>query len=212
MVWMSSVNQIQAALALKKFDVKAAWQRMAVTNRVMERAPASQGKPRIGSVLLLLYPQDGATHVVLTKRPESMKDHSGQISFPGGKREGDEALETTALRETFEEIGVESDSVTLLGKLACLYIPPSDFEVHPFVGWCDFRPNFTPNPAEVETILEPTLSHLLTPSTIKSSERHFRGETYNVPYFDVDGHRVWGATAIMLSEFLTRLDAVGAAT
>ena len=198
------VDQIKAALELPNFDVEKAWSTMAVTNRVMKRAPTTQGAPRVGSVLLLLYPENNNLHVVLTKRPDSLKDHSGQISFPGGKRDGDESLGETALRETHEEIGIESADITLLGELHSLYIPPSDFEVNPFVGWCDFRPKYTPNPAEVETILEPTLTHLLTPSTIKTSQREFRGATFDVPYYDVDGHWVWGATAIMLSEFLGR--------
>jgi 8-oxo-dGTP pyrophosphatase MutT (NUDIX family) len=144
---------------------------------------------------------------VFIERVSNKKDdrHSGQISFPGGKLEdSDPSPAFAALRETEEEIGVEMNKVNLLGKLTDLYIPVSNFLVYPFVGFMEEEPVFRRQESEVASIVESPLDHLLTPET--------RGVTHlsiqngltipDVPYFDVDGHVVWGATAMMLNEFL----------
>jgi 8-oxo-dGTP pyrophosphatase MutT (NUDIX family) len=154
----------------------------------------------------LLYPQQDQLRVVLTKRPDRMKDHSGQISFPGGRQDEGETLTETALRETCEEVGVCTDGITVVGALTSIYIPPTDYEVHPFVGFIAQRPIYQPNPGEVDVVLEPTLTHLLDPATRKTEKRKFPQWPLpiTIPYYDVDGYKVWGATAIMLSEFLER--------
>lgn len=167
---------------------------------------------RQAGVLLLLYPhatngKDSELHLVLIRRPDYPGVHGGQISFPGGGREGEESLRATALRETLEEIGVPSDTVTVIGQLSPLYTPPSNFCIYPFVAFRTERPIFRPDPNEVAAIIEPPLSHLLDPGTRKVELWEFRsyGER-RVPFFDVDGHKVWGATAMILSEFITLLE------
>ena len=206
---MITINDVIRAIELEAFDVFAAHRRMLPVNRRRIRPDDRVGKPRVGSVLLLLYRHEGKLCLVLTRRPETLNSHAGQISFPGGRQEPGESLAQTALRETFEEVGVPMTEIELLGQLSDTYIPPSDFEVHPFVGVMkgEKRPFFQPNAYEVAEILEVPVNHLLNPNTRKEIMWEFQGEPIDVPYFDVDGHKVWGATAIMLNEFIERLRA-----
>lgn len=207
---MISLDDVRAALTLEDFDAVAAHRWMLPMARNNKRPSHLNGSARVGAVLLLLYYKTDDLHIVLTKRRDDLNAHAGQISFPGGRQEDQEPLEQTALRETDEEIGVPETAVTLLGQLTDIYIPPSDFEVHPFVGWFHNgkRPSFQPAVTEVAKILEVSLSHLMQPETRKTGPWDFRGNTITVPYYDVDGHMVWGATAVMLSEFLGRLSVI----
>jgi len=206
-----SLDDIRQALTLSDFDVAAAHRRMSPQVRSNGRRDMENGRPRIGGVLVLLYCLHDEWHIVLTRRREDLNSHGGQISFPGGQQEVGEALVTTALRETFEEVGVPDTAVSILGQLSQIYIPPSDFEVHPFVGvYKNGRPQFLPNNREVAEILEVPLAKLLEPSTRREEEWEFRGTPVTIPLFDVNGNKVWGATAIMLSEFVERLRAVAA--
>ncbi|MCC7303625.1 MAG: CoA pyrophosphatase [Bacteroidia bacterium] len=159
--------------------------------------------PRLGSVLLLFYPENGRPMTVLMKRPQSALAHAGQISFPGGKREDCDAdLECTALRETEEEIGVPAADLKVIGRLSDLYIPPSNFHVHPFVGYTEKTPAFRPDPAEVAGLLYVEAKVLLHSDNVKSMRRFNKtlGKEVETPYFDVCGETVWGATAMMISE------------
>ena len=207
---MISLDDVRAALTLKEFDVLAAHRSMVPMTRQNKRPSNLEGSARVGAVLLLLYCKEESLHIVLTRRRDDLNSHAGQISFPGGRQENQESLQQTALRETDEEIGVSPTAVTMLGTLTDIYIPPSDYEVHPFVGWFHNgkRPSFQPAITEVAEILEVPLDHLLKPETRKTGPWQFRGMTIKVPYYDVDGHMVWGATAVMLSEFLGRLSIV----
>jgi len=201
-----ALKDIQNALKLPGFDVEEAHGLMMPQMRPSVRGPNRQGKARVGGVLLLLYCLNEELHLVLTRRREDLNAHGGQISFPGGRQEPGELLCVTALRETYEEVGIPETAVSLIGQLSQIYIPPSDFEVHPFVGWYENgRPQFFHNRDEVAEILEVPLSHLLNPNTRREEPWDFRGQQITVPFFDVDGHKVWGATAIMLSEFIERL-------
>ncbi|GJM41669.1 MAG: coenzyme A pyrophosphatase [Ardenticatenaceae bacterium] len=205
-----STAVIQRALSLPNFDAHSAHYHMLPTDRNRQRPAEMSGQPRVGGVLLLLYPYQQTTHLVLTRRCDDLNSHAGQISFPGGRQEHGETAVQAALRETEEEIGVPTEKVTVLGELTSIYIPPSDFEVHPFVGWVNGgkRPSFVPEIREVAEILEVPLTHLLDPATRKVGPIPVRSATYTVPYYNVNGHKVWGATAIMLSEFLGRLQSV----
>lgn len=159
---------------------------------------------RKAGVLVLLYPLQGKWHTALMQRPETPFAHSKQISFPGGRYEpADKELLTTALRETEEEFGVPSADVVVLGGLTQLYIPASNFLMQPFVGFLPQRPDFVPEPYEVEEIIEVPLAHLQHPATLRHRDIEVRGYTLrDMPYFDVEGRVVWGATAMVLSEFL----------
>ena len=204
-----TLNEVQTALQLPSFDVYAAHERMSPRMRPRVRDFTRRGNPRVGGVLLLLYCVNEEMHFVLTRRRDDLNSHAGQISFPGGKQEHGEVLQRTALRETREEIGIPETAVSIIGQLSPIYIPPSDFEVHPFVGWYkNGRPQFAPEKSEVAEIIEVPVAHLLDPATRVEEPWDFRGQQITIPFFDVDGHKVWGATAIMLSEFVERLKLV----
>jgi len=166
---------------------------------------------REAGVLLLFYPYNDNGHcselyLTLTRRREYPGVHSGQISLPGGRREKNESLQATALRETTEEIGVLSEKLEVMGQLSTLYTPPSNFCIYPFVAFSPTRPTFQPDPREVAELIEVPLDLLIDPAIRKKETWHF--ENYGerqVPFFDVYGHKVWGATAMILSEFLMLL-------
>lgn len=160
---------------------------------------------RQSAVLILLFPKAGEWHVVLTERVGSANDpHSHQISFPGGSLDAsDESLEACALRETHEEVGILPEMVNIIGKMTDLYIPVSNFHVHPFLGWTAAPPQYVPQTTEVKDIIEAPLSILTNSDNHKKKDMDIRGMRLpDVPYFDVHGRVVWGATAMMLSEFL----------
>ncbi len=157
---------------------------------------------REAAVLALFYPHAGEPTLVLTARPPSMRDHAGQVAFPGGRREPGETFEQTALREAREEIALDPSNVRLLGALTPLYIPPSRFCVYPFVGVCAAPPVLQPMEAEVACVLHVPLSHLLDPGRRGTGRWQVRGEASEVPFYDVEGYEVWGATAMMLAELM----------
>ena len=163
---------------------------------------------RKAGVLILIYPIDDKPHLVVTRRNAYASVHSSQISFPGGKYETDldYDLVHTALRETHEEIGVAPTDVELIGNLTHVYIPPSNFYVWPSVAITSAQPLFKPDPKEVLDIIEISLVDLLDPSFISQVEVDVKGLNRSVPCFNFYGNIVWGATAIMLSEFTTVLE------
>ena len=160
---------------------------------------------RRAAVLLLLYPRGDHLYTVLTKRREDLPQHPGQISLPGGSRDGQETVAQTALREAQEEVGVDPTRVEVLGRLTHIYIPPSHFCIQIVVGYTSEPPAWQPNPAEVESLIEVPLSRLLDPATRQMARVERDGRVWDVPYFDLEGHQVWGATAMALGEFITLL-------
>lgn len=186
----------------------AAQSRMASFTRQLNTRPYQiPAQPeKEAAVLCLLYPDGAHWRIPLMQRAAHEGDkHSGQVSFPGGRYETtDPSYAFTALRETEEEFGIPAHEVELLGALTPLYIPVSGFLVHPFVGVMNHRPDFRPDPSEVAHILTPTLDHLLEPSTLRHEDLHTpQGfPLRQVPHYAVEGRRVWGATSMMLCEFL----------
>lgn len=158
---------------------------------------------KLGGVMVLLY-QDGADiRIPLMKRPTYNGAHSGQVSLPGGKLEdGDVNLTVTALRETEEEIGIGRDRIEVLGNLSEMFIIASNFKVFPTVGVIHEAPQFVPDSKEVERIYTPSINELMNLSKRKVKTMHFPPYTIQSPYFDVEGEVVWGATAMILGEFL----------
>lgn len=163
---------------------------------------------RNSSVLILLYPHETGISTVLIKRHEYEGAHSGQVGFPGGKHERtDDSFEATALRETQEELGIDPHHVKVIGSLSEVYIPVSRFKVHPFIGVTAARPVFTPDPFEVKDILEIDLQTLkdksIVSETLVTTSGGFKVKT---PYYNIQGFIVWGATAMIISEFTAVLE------
>jgi 8-oxo-dGTP pyrophosphatase MutT (NUDIX family) len=181
---------------------------------VRQQAAKPPPNARQAGVLALFYPHVSSWHLVFIERqPHFGHDrHAGQISFPGGKlEETDASLQETALRETEEEVGVPVDTIEILGKLTELYIPVSNFQVHPYVGFTDTRPAFVPDVEEVRSILEVPFGHLADPGTRRQTNLQLAANITlkGVPYFDVEGKILWGATAMMVSELLTVAEQAG---
>jgi 8-oxo-dGTP pyrophosphatase MutT (NUDIX family) len=160
---------------------------------------------RQAAALLLLYPHHNGTAVALTVRGSGLTRHAGQISLPGGATDPGETLAEAALREAAEEIAVDPSAVRILGELTPVHVLVSGFTLHPVVGLTDRRPDFTPAPGEVEEILEVSLDDLRDASRIRQGTRIREGVAVEYPYFDLLGHQVWGATAMVLGEFICLL-------
>ncbi len=170
----------------------------------------SKMKPKIASVLLLLYPNEvGDMNFVLTRRSVYNGMHSGQISFPGGKPDHlDNDLWATALRETHEEVGISSDEVIYIRSLSKLYVPPSNFLIIPYMGYLKTPYVFTPDPKEVEAILEISLIDFLNKKSVLTKQLNSNSNSIIVPAYIFDQNVVWGATAMILSEFKMLFSAV----
>ncbi|OEK01395.1 hypothetical protein BFP97_07625 [Roseivirga sp. 4D4] len=164
---------------------------------------------RPGGVMVLLYPENGDIYLPLTKRPVYRGAHSGQISLPGGKVEkNDRDIVHTALRETQEEIGVENESIEVIGQLSELFIIASNFKVYPTVGVVRSQPEIVPDTREVIRVLTPSLTELRDTNRRSTKTMHFPPYTIESPYFDIDGEVVWGATAMILSELVHLIDEI----
>lgn len=161
---------------------------------------------RHGGVLLLLYPISDVPHFLLTVRDPGLPQHSGQVSFPGGEVEPGESYDDAALREAHEEVGVDPGRVEIVGSLTPLHVPVSGFVLHPRVGVTDEAPKLKAQEGEVARILEVRLDHLCDPASLELETRAGTPGPVKVPYFRLDGEKVWGATAMVLAEFLCVLD------
>lgn len=207
------ITKLKAQILLKLPGVEAQY-KMAPTRRVKpdnayylqkEAAPKS-------SVLILLYPKNNTVYLVLIERPVYNGTHSGQIAFPGGKVDAlDISPMHTAIRESYEEIGIQISENEIIAELTSLYIPASNFEVFPFLAWYNKLPDFIPNQREVAAILETPVSMILKDEFVKQMEISVgSGITYNAPCFTILGRTVWGATAMMLSELKELIKQSGA--
>jgi 8-oxo-dGTP pyrophosphatase MutT (NUDIX family) len=179
------------------------WQ-MASSDRFVKNFPRFPGKDaRVAAVLILLYPYNKSIYTVLMQRPDYNGVHGGQISFPGGKKEPqDENVIQTALREAYEETGINPTEVSFIGTLTPLFIPVSNIIVNPVIGWFNDRPSFNYKPEEVLFLIDADLKRFLDPLIVKSKPFNIRGEILDIKYFDYDGNTIWGATAMILHELL----------
>ncbi|MCO6146651.1 CoA pyrophosphatase [Flavobacterium sp. NRK1] len=196
-----------------KYIPKIVNQQLPALSAHVKMAPASRlpslepdyykdNNPRQSAVMMLFYPKNEQTNIILIKRNSYPGVHSSQISFPGGKAELDDVnLTATALRETYEEVGVEPQDIDVVMPFTQIYIPPSNFLVAPFLGVALKEPAFKPSPDEVEALIELPLDVFLDDSIVIETEMQTSySQKIIVPAFKVDDHIVWGATAMILSE------------
>lgn len=178
--------------------------RMAPTPRPGWEPGVLHPDARTGAALLLLYPgDDGLARVLLTQRASKLPNHAGQISLPGGAVDGDETVEEAALREAHEEVGLDVRGVRVLGRLTPLYIPVSRFNLHPVLACADRRQGWVAEPGEVARVIEVTVEELADPARIAWERRVRPWGELDIPYLAIEDARVWGATGMVLAEFLT---------
>lgn len=196
------INHLQSRLLLP-LPGQEAHIKMASSTRLRLKTQPNE-KTRRSAVLILFYPYQGQIWAPLILRPKYDGVHAGQMAFPGGRYEKtDEHLIRTALREAQEEIGIKAADVHVLGQLTELFIPPSNFFVLPVVGKLPYKPDFYPDPREVEAVLEVSLDELMDENIVGDTQLEVRGVTIETPFYDIQGHKVWGATAMMISELMT---------
>ena len=197
-------------------DVRAACATLPPSRSVSEGGRGALEHTRPAAVLLPIFEEDGLAHIILTKRPETMPSHKGEIAFPGGKLEPglDADLQSAALREAQEEIGLDPAGVEIVAELDHLVTVAASFALAPFVGLLAERPVLVPHPREVTRVFDVAIAELL-------DDEVFREERWDVPpemlvgvgpdraihFFELDGETVWGATARILTGFLTHLAA-----
>jgi 8-oxo-dGTP pyrophosphatase MutT (NUDIX family) len=185
---------VQAQLRFAPVPIRPGW-----------RAGHFPPDSRTAAALLLLYPRKNDVAIPLTVRASGLARHAGQVSLPGGATDPGETLAETALREASEEIGLDPATVRVLGELTPIHVVVSGFTLHPIVGVTDRPPEFVAAPGEVDEILEVSLDHLRDASRIGRGTRVREGVAVEYPYFDLLGHQVWGATAMVLGEFICLL-------
>jgi 8-oxo-dGTP pyrophosphatase MutT (NUDIX family) len=168
--------------------------------------PAPNVTPRESAALLLFYPDEGELWLPLTVRSTALPQHRGEVSLPGGATDPeDDGPVSTALRETCEEVGIAPQAIEVWGLLTPIYIPPSNFRLTPVVGFAASPIRLQPNPHEITDVFTVPLRHLLDSTTVVVEEWMLHGIQTQVPFFALHGHKVWGATALVLSELVARL-------
>ncbi|MCG6186158.1 NUDIX hydrolase [Maribellus maritimus] len=200
---MAFQNEIKKALQIT-LPGESSHKKMLPPSRKLVATPEKRNKLKHSSVLLALYVENSNLYGCLIKRPKHMKHHAGQIALPGGRIEKGENAVETALRETYEEIGVHQNQIEILGMLSELYVEVSGFQIQPIVGWLNKKPTFSINKDEVEKmVLLPILKY----------KNHFEKTSIKtnigvleVPCIKFDGEIIWGATAMILSEFYDIMD------
>jgi len=183
----------------------AAQARMAPRPRREWPAGFNPARIRRAAGLLLVFAVKDRPHILLTVRADTLGRHGGQVSLPGGVIDPGETVEQAALREAHEEVGLAPNGVRVLGTLTPLDIPVSGFRLHPVVASCDIAPHLVPSDAEVARILAVDVHELQDPSRVRWTRQVRDGRTIDVPAFYVGDDEIWGATAMILAEFLTLL-------
>ncbi len=194
-------SRIKRALHTHPPGVEAQ-KKMAPFGRSLRPEPGT--RTHQAAVMAPFFPTSEGIALLFTLRPMSLAYHPGEVSFPGGRfEEGDQSLVRTALREAEEELGIQSEHVRILGALSSLYVSPGCNCVFPFVGWLPTLPPLRPSQNEVKKVLSIPVATLLDPQSLGVHVGRYQGSRFEAPCYVVDGHHIWGATAMMVSELLS---------
>ena len=181
--------------------------KMAPQHRAEQLASYHEGikHAKKSAVLMLFYNESDESKMIVIRRSNYVGVHAGQIAFPGGRYEDEDInVQTTALREIHEEIGIPEDKIEIVGRLSDIYVPPSNFLISVFVGYLDEKPMYKIEEREVDEVIEVPFGDFFKPGLIK--EKEFFVSSLNAsskaPYFDVSNAEIWGASAMVISEFL----------
>lgn len=191
------------SIDFKNLPGETAHKKMLPANRDLKLPKSVQ--PISSAVLLLFFYWEGELSLCFTVRKKSLRKHAGQISFPGGRSEINETLQETALRETHEEIGIETEKISILGTLTPLYISVSNYMVHPIIGFIHEKPVFKSNDDEVEEILIIPFSKIVENKTLQTKNIQTSIGNLDVPCFYINNQIIWGATSMILSELVMLL-------
>jgi 8-oxo-dGTP pyrophosphatase MutT (NUDIX family) len=178
--------------------------RVKATLAGLQRRAISAGYTREAAVLMPLFERRGQPHLLLTLRTEDVETHKGQVSFPGGMRHGDEDLETTALRETHEEIGLDHGRVEILGRFHD-YVSSTDYRVTPFAGYVREPFDLVLQPAEVAEVLEVPFGAFFDPARFRVEKMTLRDRLIDVYFYSYGTYEIWGLTARIIRDFLAAL-------
>lgn len=189
-LFKNSLPGVEAQLRLApRYDISDQW--------VKNKAEAATR----AAVLLLLFLKNNAIYFILTRRAENVMSHGGQISLPGGVQHPGESAEQTALRETAEELGLDLNECRIIGQLTPLHIPTSNFLVSTVVAFLPAQPHYEPEPAEVAEVIEVPIEVVLNSAYLKQETRILNNQELIIPFYEYQGYRIWGATAMILAEF-----------
>ncbi len=182
------------------------WEELRARLAGVSVASGDGGSWRRAAVLVPLYERNGEVFVLLTRRTETVEHHKGQISFPGGAADPEEKLERTALRETFEEMGIVPDDVQLLGRLPDVEVTVSRFRVAPFVGVIPHPYRLQPSADEIEEVISVPLALFRDPASLRVEVWERDGRPYEVYFYDSGGYAIWGATARIIKHLIDLLN------
>ena len=201
---------VRHKLSLPLFDASILDSRFSVELRRSRERPVNMaGIGNLAAVLILIFDDivSNRPYIVLTQRRADLSHHGGQVSLPGGRQDPDELLVQTAKRESAEEIGVDASRVEILGELSPVYVPPSDFTIHPFVGWYSGPADFKKSEDEVAEILYAPVEQLVAYNALKTGPIQSEKRQIVTAFYQFGEHQVWGATAKILYELGLRLAA-----
>jgi 8-oxo-dGTP pyrophosphatase MutT (NUDIX family) len=200
-----SIDDIVQALQLE-LPERRGHEKMLPPNRKLDIPENAMKKPHKSAVLILLFPIKSQLHICLTVRNKKLRTHPGEISFPGGKiDDGEQEIFQTAIRETEEETGITVENASIIGFLSDIYIPVSNFIISPVIGILAEKPHYNINKVEVERVLTIPLSHLFNEKNKSVEKLLIRGQERMIPCYKFDKEIIWGATAMIISEFETLL-------
>jgi len=200
------INKLTQQLALP-LPGEVAFQKMSIPSRSIWKP---NEKTRKSAVLILFYKHLNDIYIPLILRPKYDGVHAGQMAFPGGRFENsDENLIRTAVREAQEEIGIKASDVKVIGQLTEIYIAPSNFLALPIVGYLPYRPDFYPDPREVDKIFEINLKEFLNTDNISTTTIKIKDFSLEVPCYIIQNNIIWGATALMISELNYTIGNIG---